>query len=53
MVPYVRLSFFKHFNDGLKYIENAVQYVFSKDKIKAMPLTDLFYADHNEAYNYA
>lgn len=53
MVPYVRLSFFKHFNDGLKYIEKGAQYVFSKEKIKAMPLTDIFYSDHNEAYNYA
>ena len=53
MVPYVRLSFFKHFNDGLKYIEKGAQYVFSKEKIKSMPLTDIFYSDHNEAYNYA
>lgn len=53
MVPYVRLSFFKHFNDGLKYIENGTQYVFAKDKIKAIPLTDIFYADHNDAYTYA
>ena len=27
MVPYVRKSFYKHFRDGLKYIDNSNEYI--------------------------
>ena len=50
MVPYVRLSFFKHWRDGHKYIlhdENADNLVFFEDK----PITDDYYKDG--AYEYA
>ena len=50
MVPYVRLSFFKHWRDGHKYIlhdENAENLVFFKDKT----IEDDYYKDG--AYQYA
>ena len=50
MVPYVRLSFFKHWRDGHKYIlhdKNAENLVFFKDKT----IEDNYYKD--EAYQYA
>ena len=50
MVPYVRLSFFKHWRDGHKYIlhdENADNLVFFEDK----SITDDYYKDG--AYEYA
>ena len=50
MVPYVRLSFFKHWRDGHKYIlhnEDANNLVFFEDK----SITDDYYKDG--AYDYA
>ena len=50
MVPYVRLSFFKHWKDGHKYIlrnEDADNLVFFEDK----SITDDYYKDG--AYDYA
>jgi len=50
MVPYVRLSFFKHWRDGHKYIlhdEDADNLVFLEDK----SITDDYYKDG--AYDYA
>ena len=50
MVPYVRLSFFKHWRDGHKYIlhdEDADNLVFFEDK----SITDDYYKDG--AYDYA
>lgn len=50
MVPYVRLSFFKHWRDGHKYIlhdENAENLIFFKNKT----IEDDYYKD--EAYQYA
>ena len=50
MVPYVRLSFFKHWRDGHKYIlhdENADNLVFFENK----SITDDYYKDG--AYEYA
>lgn len=60
MVPYVRLSFFKHFADGLKYIDgigdefNGIE-SFSKDEIKEFSIDGDFYksAKDTVAYKYA
>ena len=53
MVPYVRKSFYKHFKDGLKYIDNSNEYNstrFSSD----LPINAYQYTKHNgKAYKYA
>lgn len=53
MVPYVRKSFYKHFCDGLKYVDRSNEYIgtrFSDD----LPINDYRYTEHNgKAYNYA
>ena len=51
MVPYVRLSFRKHFNDGLKYICN---YDFEYDKrFEKASIEDERYKTYPKAYQYA
>ena len=51
MVPYVRLSFRKHFNDGLKYICN---YDFEYDKrFENISIEDERYKTYPKAYQYA
>ena len=51
MVPYVRLSFRKHFNDGLKYICN---YDFEYDKrFENVSIEDEKYKTYPKAYQYA
>ena len=46
MVPYVRLSFYKHYNDGLAYICNKfLEKRLSNDEIKAMSIGDSFYSE--------
>ena len=49
MVPYVRKSFYKHFKDGMKYIENA-DIVGYNDQ---MSLADEKYLIRPKAYKYA
>jgi len=53
MVPYVRKSFYKHFCEGLKYIDNSTEYKstrFSND----LPIDAYQYTTHNgKAYKYA
>lgn len=60
MVPYVRLSFFKHFMDGLKYIVNTKDGFseakdFTKDEIRGFAIDGDFYKDAKDtvAYRYA
>ena len=51
MVPYVRISFRKHFNDGLKYICN---YDFEYDKrFENVSIEDERYKTYPKAYQYA
>ena len=51
MVPYVRISFRKHFNDGLKYICN---YDFEYDKrFEKASIEDERYKTYPKAYQYA
>ena len=53
MVPYVRKSFYKHFKDGLKYVDGSNEYIstrFNDD----LPIDAYQYTRHNgKAYNYA
>ena len=49
MVPYVRKSFFKHYKDGLKYIENLEEVVGSDDT----SIEDECYKQWSNVYKYA
>lgn len=49
MVPYVRKSFFKHYKDGLKYIEGIDDIVIPED----LSIEDGFYREHDSAHDYA
>ena len=58
MVPYFRLSFYKHFKNGLKYIakDNEKVEVFSsldKNLVRDTSINDKMYTDNDECYNYA
>jgi ribonucleoside-triphosphate reductase len=55
MLPYVRLSFYKHFCDGLKYVEETEDETIAalKHKARSISITDKRYKAHTEAYNYA
>jgi len=48
MVPYVRMSFYKHYKDGLKYIEG--KNLVSEDPL---PIDSELYKAHEKAYQYA
>lgn len=51
MVPYVRKSFRKHFNDGLKYIEEVE--LPAQSPAEDVSITDESYTSHPKAYKYA
>ena len=51
MVPYVRKSFFKHFRNGMKYIENTPQLI--DDYNSEMSITDPQYKKYDRVYQYA
>ena len=56
MVPYVRKSFYKHFKDGMKYIENnAFSGDLSKEEVINLSIEDKWYGReiHPRAYEYA
>lgn len=63
MVPYVRMSFWKHFKDGLKYVEGLSDEEISdfekklkgdeKVNIKDIPITSGKYKAFEKAYKYA
>lgn len=59
MVPYVRMSFYKHFKDGLKYIERYTDHNiddiinFTKQESKKVSIESDFYKSYNSAYQYA
>lgn len=50
MVPYVRLSFFKHYKDGMNYIEEME---LSEDYEETMPIDDEKYKKYPRVYKYA
>ena len=51
MVPYVRKSFRKHFNDGLKYIEEVE--LPTQLPAEEVSISDESYTSHPKAYKYA
>jgi ribonucleoside-triphosphate reductase len=57
MVPYVRLSFFKHYVDGLKYIceMSATDFNFTKEELRNKSITDPAFLRTcvTKAYDYA
>lgn len=54
MVPYVRLSFWKHYWDGAFYIDKCPETVVkSKKEIRELSIDDDFYVKDSEAYKYA
>ena len=52
MVPYVRKSFRKHFNDGMKYVYEKNNFHFIDDNVD-LPIEDKQYKSYPKAYKYA
>ena len=54
MTPYVRMSFYKHYKDGLKYIEGIEDEKFISENINnEMSILDDKYKSYKRAYEYA
>lgn len=58
MVPYVRKSFYKHYCDGLKYIESKkankeIKLAINKEESKDYGINNTDIYNHKEAYQYA
>lgn len=53
MAPYVRYSFYKHFKDGLHYIEKIDELPFTKSEAKDVSIEDERYTAHPASYEYA
>lgn len=59
MVPYVRMSFYKHFKNGLKYVESYNDYNidniigFTKQEAKNVSIENDLYKLYHSAYHYA
>jgi ribonucleoside-triphosphate reductase len=53
MVPYVRKSFYKHFKDGLKYIEENEYALGSEFIAENWSIEDEEYKKHTKVYKYA
>ena len=54
MVPYVRFSFYKHFKEGLKYIEESTEEMpFDKEESQNVSINDEVYTSHPKAYRFA
>lgn len=51
MIPYVRKSFYKHFRDGLKYIEKS-DYI-TKEPMEGYSIDNDGFKQHKEAYLFA
>lgn len=51
MVPYVRKSFYKHFKDGLKYIEKS-DYI-SREPMEGYSINNDGFKQHKDSYLYA
>lgn len=52
MLPYVRLSFYKHFCDGMKYVENEDVFT-PTENIRDISIEDKRYKEYSKAYQYA
>lgn len=52
MLPYVRLSFYKHFCDGMKYVEKEDVFT-PTENIRDISIEDKRYKEYSKAYQYA
>ena len=52
MLPYVRLSFYKHFCDGMKYVEKKDVFT-PTENIRDVSIEDKRYKEYPKAYQYA
>lgn len=52
MLPYVRLSFYKHFCDGMKYVEKKDAFT-PTENIRDISIEDKRYKEYSKAYQYA
>lgn len=53
MVPYVRKSFYKHYIDGMKYVENDTTPIELPNSVEGLPIDDPFYMKYPKAHRYA
>ena len=53
MVPYVRMSFWKHYRDGLKYIENIEEPITLDGKAENISISSPGYHTYPRAFQYA
>lgn len=53
MVPYVRKSFYKHYKDGMKYINDDALFSLSDEEINSMDIEDYQIYSSDGAYHYA
>lgn len=53
MVPYVRMSFYKHYIDGLKYVHHMNDDITSLSISDSMSITDDVYKSLDDVYTYA
>ena len=53
MVPYVRKSFYKHYNDGLKYVAKTYDGVIMNKKVTEVSIDDKKMYKNEQAYEYA
>nr|DAG50224.1 MAG TPA: anaerobic ribonucleoside triphosphate reductase [Caudoviricetes sp.] len=53
MVPYVRMSFYKHFRDGVVYVENEPYWMDDNIIAEKFSIDDPIYKKHEDAYKYA
>lgn len=53
MIPYVRKSFYKHYKDGLMYIDNSYDFDMNVDDIDNTSITDNIYTKNKRVYEYA
>ena len=53
MVPYVRMSFWKHYKDGLKYIENIEEPITLDGKAENISISSSGYQTYPKAFQYA
>jgi len=53
MVPYVRLSFYKHFKDGIKYLHNDEYFVTEEFVPEETSIDSQYYTYYAGAYKYA
>lgn len=53
MVPYVRMSFYKHFKDGVLYVEKEPYWMDENLIPEANSIEEIIYKKHADAYKYA